>query len=119
MNILIADDAAFMRMYLKNMLESLGHKVIGEAETGKEAVKKYIDLKPDLVTLDITMPQGNGIVAAKMIKEYDPNAKIIMITAIGTEFHKDELHKYGVDYILQKPIKEEELKKAIEEITSK
>lgn len=83
--ILIVDDAGFMRTSLKMMLERHGHEVVGEAENGIIAVTKYKEMKPDIVTMDITMPVCDGIKAVKLIKEFDPNAKVIMISSMGQE----------------------------------
>lgn len=83
--ILVTDDAAFMRMALKSMLEKNGFKVVGEAENGEIAVEKYMLLKPDIVTLDITMPIMDGIEALTKIKAFDKNAKVMMISALGQE----------------------------------
>lgn len=83
--ILIVDDAAFMRTLLKNILFPKGYEIAGEAENGAVAVEKYKQLKPDLVTMDIVMPGINGIEALKQIKSIDPNAKVIMCTAVGQE----------------------------------
>ena len=82
-NILIVDDAAFMRMMLKDILTKNGYNVIGEAVNGNDALTKYTELKPDLVTLDITMPECDGIQALKNIKAADPNAKCLMCSAAG------------------------------------
>ncbi|MDO9539798.1 MAG: response regulator [Methanocalculus sp.] len=83
--ILIVDDTMFMRTLLKNILFSGGHEIVGEAADGTEAVAKYQDLKPDLVTMDVVMPKMNGIEALKEIKKMDPNAKVVMCTAVGQE----------------------------------
>ncbi|CAJ35499.1 response regulator [Methanocella arvoryzae] len=83
--IMIVDDAAFMRTLLKNILFPKGYEIAGEAENGAVAVDKYKELKPDLVTMDIVMPNVNGIEALKQIREFDPNAKVIMCTAVGQE----------------------------------
>jgi len=83
--ILIVDDTMFMRTLLKNILFSGGHEIVGEAADGTEAVAKYQDLKPDLVTMDVVMPKMNGIEALKEIKKIDPNAKVVMCTAVGQE----------------------------------
>jgi two-component system chemotaxis response regulator CheY len=83
--ILIVDDAAFMRTLLKNILFPKGYEIAGEAENGAVAVQKYKELKPDLVTMDIVMPNKNGIDALKEIRAMDPNAKVIMCTAVGQE----------------------------------
>ena len=77
-NILICDDAAFMRMMIKDILTKNGYNIAGEAENGAKAVEKYAELKPDLVLMDITMPEMDGIEALKKIKETDPNAAVIM-----------------------------------------
>ena len=81
-NILIVDDAAFMRMMVKDILTKGGYNVVGEAENGVVAVQKYAELKPDLVTLDITMPEMDGIQALKKIKEVDAGANVIMCSAM-------------------------------------
>lgn len=83
--IMIVDDAAFMRTLLKNILFPKGYEIAGEADNGAVAVEKYKELKPDLVTMDIVMPNVNGIDALKQIKSLDPNAKVIMCTAVGQE----------------------------------
>ena len=77
-NILICDDAAFMRMMIKDILTKNGYNIVGEAENGAKAVEKYAELKPDLVLMDITMPEMDGIEALKKIKAADANASIIM-----------------------------------------
>ena len=84
-NILIVDDAAFMRMMVKDILTKGGYNVVGEAENGVVAVQKYAELKPDLVTLDITMPEMDGIQALKKIKEADAGANVIMCSAMGQQ----------------------------------
>ena len=82
-NILICDDAAFMRMMIKDILTKNGYNIVGEAENGAKAVEKYAELKPDLVLMDITMPEMDGIEALKKIKAADANASIIMCSAMG------------------------------------
>ena len=77
-NILICDDAAFMRMMIKDILTKNGYNIAGEAENGQKAVEKYAELKPDLVLMDITMPEMDGIEALKRIKAADPSASVIM-----------------------------------------
>ena len=84
-NILIVDDAAFMRMMIKDILTKNGYNVIGEAENGAKAFEKYNELKPDLVLMDITMPEVDGIAALKKIKGADPNATVIMCSAMGQQ----------------------------------
>ena len=84
-NILICDDAAFMRMMIKDILTKNGYNVAGEAENGLKAVEKYNELKPDLVLMDITMPEMDGIQALKTIKSGDPSAMVIMCSAMGQQ----------------------------------
>ncbi|MDE6053811.1 MAG: response regulator, partial [Lachnospiraceae bacterium] len=83
--VLIVDDASFMRMTIKKMIEPEGYTVAGEAGNGVEAVQKYMELQPDVVMLDITMPEMNGVDALKRMKEYDPNAKVIICSAMGQQ----------------------------------
>ena len=84
-NILICDDAAFMRMMIKDILTKNGYNVVGEAENGLKAVEKYNELKPDLVLMDITMPEMDGIQALKNIKASDAGAMVIMCSAMGQQ----------------------------------
>jgi two-component system chemotaxis response regulator CheY len=84
-NILIVDDTLFMRTLLKNIIFSGGHTIAGEATDGDDAIEKYRELKPDLVTMDVVMPKMNGIEALKGIRAIDPQAKVIMCTAVGQE----------------------------------
>lgn len=84
-SILVCDDAAFMRMTLKKILQGAGHDVIGEAANGIEALEKYRVLKPDVVLMDITMPERNGLEATKDITEYDPTATVIIVSALGQQ----------------------------------
>ena len=84
-SILVCDDAAFMRMTLIKILQGAGHDVIGEAANGIEALEKYRVLKPDVVMMDITMPERNGLEATKDITEYDPTGTVIMVSAMGLQ----------------------------------
>lgn len=83
--ILIVDDAKFMRITLSNILKKANHEVVGEGETGKDAIELYRQLNPDLVTMDITMPEMSGIEAVKEIKKEFPQAKVIMCSAMGQQ----------------------------------
>ena len=105
--VLIVDDASFMRLTLKTMLERNGFEVIGEAENGLIGVQKYKELRPDIVTMDITMPEMTGIDALKEITKVDQNAKVIMITAMGQEKMIFEAVGNGAKGFLVKPFKEE------------
>lgn len=104
--VLIVDDAAFMRMTLRRILEKNGFEVIGEAENGEIGVTKYKELKPDLVTMDMTMPEKDGIAALKGIKEYQPQAKVIMISAMGQEAMVKEAVVSGAKAFIVKPFQE-------------
>ena len=84
-SILICDDAAFMRMMIKDILIKNGYAIAGEAENGLKAVEKYMETKPDLVLMDITMPEMDGIQALKKIKSSDPNASVVMCSAMGQQ----------------------------------
>ena len=107
--VLIVDDAAFMRASLKTILEKNGFEVVGEAENGAVAIKKYSELKPDIVTMDITMPEMDGVQALKAIRSIDCNAKIVMISALGQEPHVKEAVLNGAKGFIVKPWKEEHL----------
>ncbi len=117
--VLIVDDAAFMRMLLKDIISKAGFEVVGEAANGKEAVEKYKELKPDIVTMDITMPEMNGIEAVKEIKKIDPDAKIIMVSAMGQQAMVIEAIQAGARDFIVKPFQParviEALKKLLEE----
>ncbi|MDE6641645.1 MAG: response regulator [Acetatifactor sp.] len=100
--ILIVDDAMFMRGVLRGILERSGYEVVGEASNGIEAIEKYKELKPDLVTMDITMPDMTGLVAVKAIKEIDSNARVIMCSAMGQNAMVVEALKNGaLDFIIK------------------
>ena len=106
-NILICDDAAFMRMMIKDILTKNGYTVAGEAENGLKAVEKYNELKPDLVLMDITMPEMDGIQALKQIKSVDPSASIIMCSAMGQQAMVIEAIQSGAKDFIVKPFQAE------------
>ena len=114
--ILICDDAAFMRYHIKSMVLKNGFDVIGEAEDGLDAVKKYKELKPDIVTMDITMPNMTGIDALKQIIKMDPNAKVIMLSAMGQEAMVKEAILSGARNFIVKPFTETNLIKVIAQV---
>lgn len=114
--IIIADDAAFMRMVLKNMLERYGHEVVAEADNGLAAVEKYKENKPDLVTMDITMPDMDGIEAVQKIMSMDPNAKVIMCSAMGQQGMVLDAVKAGAKDFIIKPFQEERVISSIEKV---
>jgi two-component system chemotaxis response regulator CheY len=110
--VLITDDAAFMRIALKSMLERNGFEIVGEAENGEVAVQKYKIIKPDIITLDITMPVMDGIEALKHIKAFDKNAKVIMISAMGQESIVRQAIISGATGFIIKPFNEDAIAKA-------
>ena len=112
-NILIVDDAAFMRMMVKDILTKGGYNVVGEAENGVVAVQKYAELKPDLVTLDITMPEMDGIQALKKIKEADANATVIMCSAMGQQAMVIESIQSGAKDFIVKPFQADRVLEAV------
>lgn len=114
--IMIVDDAAFMRITIKNMLQKSEHEVVGEAENGKIAVEKYRELKPDIVTMDITMPEMDGLAALKEIRKEDPNAKIIMVSAMGQEAMVRDAVLNGAKGFIVKPFKEDGILAAISKL---
>ena len=115
-NILIVDDAAFMRMMIKDILTKNGYNVVGEAENGLKAVEKYTELKPDLVLMDITMPDMDGIQALKKIKEIDPNANIIMCSAMGQQAMVIEAIQSGAKDFIVKPFQAERVLEAVKKV---
>lgn len=115
-SVLIVDDAAFMRITIKSMLEKNGFQVVGEAETGEEAIKKYKEYHPDLVTMDITMPEMGGIEALKEIRQYDPKAKVVMVSAMGQESMVKEAIINGARSFVVKPFKEEHVVQTLRQV---
>ena len=116
--ILIVDDAAFIRTMVKDILAPRGFEIVGEATNGNEAVQKYMELKPDLVTMDITMREKDGLEAAREILQKDPNARIIMVTALGQEQLLIESFKIGVKDFVVKPFEPERILSAVEKALS-
>ncbi|WML49178.1 response regulator [Neobacillus sp. PS3-34] len=114
--ILIVDDAKFMRMTLTNILNKAEHEVIGEAENGNEAIRLYREFKPDLVTMDITMPEMSGLEAVKEIKREDPDAKIIMCSAMGQQKMVVEAIEAGAKDFIVKPFDEGRVHDAINRV---
>ena len=112
-NILICDDAAFMRMMIKDILTKNGYNIAGEAENGAKAVEKYAELKPDLVLMDITMPEMDGIQALKKIKEADANANIIMCSAMGQQAMVIESIQSGARDFIVKPFNQDRVLEAV------
>ncbi|MDE6917385.1 MAG: response regulator [Lachnospiraceae bacterium] len=115
-NVLVVDDAVFMRMTIRKMLEANGYTVAGEASNGVEAVQKYTELKPDAVMLDITMPEMNGVDALKRIKEFDANAKVIMCSAMGQQVMVAQAIQFGAKDFIVKPFEQSRVLAALERV---
>ena len=111
--ILVVDDAAFMRKMVTDALTKGGHEVIGEAGNGTEAVEQYQTLNPDLTTLDITMPEKDGLSALKDIMAMDPSAKVIMCSALGQESKVLESIKLGAKDFVVKPFQADRVLDAV------
>ena len=114
--ILIADDARMMRRLIKNVLEARGYEVAGEAASGKEVIALYQALRPDLVTMDIVMPEIEGIDAIKQIMHSDPEAKIIVITSLGQKLLAEDAVSAGARAFLAKPFQPSELADVVKDI---
>ncbi len=114
--VLVVDDTAFMRMTLKNMLEKNGYEVIGEGEDGAKGVDLYKQLKPSLVTMDITMPNMDGITAIKEILSFDPNAKVIVVSAMGQKSLVIEALNAGAKDFVVKPFQPDRIAEALAKI---
>lgn len=111
--VLIVDDALFMRMKLKDILERNGFEVVAEAQNGMEAVEKFKSERPDIVTMDITMPEMSGIEAVKAIKKIDPDAKIIMCSAMGQQAMVMEAIQAGAQDFIVKPFQSDRVLDAL------
>ena len=114
--VLIVDDAAFMRISIKNMLTKNGYEVVGEAENGLVGIELYKELNPDIVTMDITMPEMSGLDALKEITKVDPQAKIVMVSAMGQEAMVREAIVSGAKGFIVKPFKEEGIIAALKKL---
>ncbi len=114
--ILIVDDAKFMRKLLADILKKGGYDICGEAANGEEAVKLYKELRPDLVTMDIVMPDKSGIDAVREIISYDPEAKIIMVSAMGQQPLVLEAIQAGAKDYIVKPFQPSRVLEAIERV---
>lgn len=115
-SILIVDDAAFMRMMIKNILLKNGYTVIAEAENGLKAIEKYKEVNPDLVIMDITMPEMDGIQAVKQIKQINDAAKIIMCSAMGQQAMVIESIQAGARDFIVKPFQAERVIEAVRKV---
>ena len=107
MRVLITDDAAFMRMMLKDILAKNGHEVVAEAGDGIEMLQKYDETMPDIVTLDITMPNMDGLVALKELRKKHPNANVVMCSAMGQQSMVIDAIQSGAKDFIVKPFQAE------------
>jgi two-component system chemotaxis response regulator CheY len=114
--VLVCDDAIFMRTMISDILTTAGFQVIGEAETGREAVDRYKELKPDLVTMDIVMPDMGGIEAVREICKADPNAKVLMCSAMGQQALVVEAVQAGAKDFVVKPFQPSRVLEAVQRI---
>ena len=117
-NILIVDDSRTSRKILSNILTAQGYVIVGEAIDGKDGVEKFKELKPDIVTLDITMPVMDGLEALEEIRKLDNSVKVVMITAAGQKEKMVEALKHGASEFVTKPFAEEEVIKVMQNIMS-
>jgi two-component system, chemotaxis family, chemotaxis protein CheY len=116
--VLIVDDMAFMRLALKTMLERNGFEIVGEAGNGVEAIKQYTKCVPDVVTMDITMPEMTGVDALKEILRQDPRAKVIMISAMGQDSYVKEAIMSGAKNFVLKPFQEDKVVEAVKRVAA-
>ena len=115
--VLIVDDAVFMRMKLRDILEKNGYEVVEEAQNGLEAIEKYKAVNPDLVTMDITMPEMDGVEALKNIKAFDGNAKVVMCSAMGQQaMVMDAIRAGALDFIV-KPFDTDRVISALDKVS--
>ena len=114
-NIVIVDDSAFARKVIRGLLEDEGYTIVSEAINGEEGIEAYKKYRPDVITMDITMPVMNGVEAVKQIFRFDKDAKVIMITAAGQEKKVIEALKIGVKNFIVKPFKNEDIVHAVKE----
>ena len=115
--ILIVDDSRTSKRILRNLLESQGYEVVAEASDGEEGFATYKEVRPNLVTMDITMPKMDGIESLTLIKQFDPSAKVVMITAAGQKEKMVEALKRGADEFITKPFDPEEVSSIIKRLT--
>jgi two-component system chemotaxis response regulator CheY len=115
-SVLVVDDAAFMRMMIKDILSKNNFEVTGEAANGNEAVEKYKELRPDLVTMDITMPEKDGIEALKEIRKIDPNAKVVMCSAMGQQAMVIDAIQSGAKDFIVKPFQADRVIEALQKV---
>jgi two-component system chemotaxis response regulator CheY len=114
--VLVCDDAIFMRTMISDILSGAGYEVVGEAETGLQAIERYRELRPDLVTMDIVMPDMGGIDAVREIVKDDPNAKILMCSAMGQQALVVEAIQAGAKDFVVKPFQPSRVLEAVQRV---
>ncbi|UUZ81752.1 response regulator [Paenibacillus sp. P26] len=114
--VMVVDDAAFMRMLLKTMLSEAGHEIVAEATNGLEAVKAYMTVRPDVVTMDITMPEMDGVATVKEIRKLDPQAKIIMCSAMGQKAMVVDAISSGAKDFVVKPFQKDRVLESLNNV---
>ncbi|NOU97163.1 response regulator [Paenibacillus sp. LMG 31456] len=114
--IMVVDDSMFMRLMIKNILSELGHEIVAEASNGLEAVALFLQHSPDLVTLDITMPEMDGITALKEIKSYKSDSKIIMVSAMGQQSFVIQTITLGASDFITKPFDKDRVAEAVKKV---
>ena len=114
--VMVCDDAAFMRMMIKDILVKNGYEIAAEAENGLKAVEQYSEAKPDLVLMDITMPEVDGIEAVRRIKALDPNANVIMCSAMGQQAMVIEAIQAGAKDFIVKPFQADRVLEAVRKV---
>ena len=117
-NVLIVDDSRTSRKILKGILEREGYDVVGEATNGQEGYDRYVELRPDIVTMDVTMPVLDGIEALKKIKGDYPDSKVVMVTSAGQRTKMVEAVQSGASEFLTKPFEAAQLKRIIDKVLS-
>ena len=111
--ILLVDDTMFMRVKLRSLLEKMGHQIVGEGANGREGVEKFKELSPELVLMDITMPEMDGLTALRKIMEYDPKAVVVMVSAMGQECNVMEAVMAGAKNFVVKPFQETKIEEVL------
>jgi len=114
--VLVVDDSSMMRMVLKNILTCNNYEIAGEARNGKDGVKKYMELMPDYVTMDVTMDEMNGVEALSRIMGFDPKAKVVMVSAMGQEVVVRDAIMLGAKGFILKPFVEHQVIEALEKM---
>lgn len=117
MNVLIVDDSGFIRRMLRDILEKSGYVIVGEASDGEQAVRSYEDLNPDLVTMDITMPVADGIQALARIMAFDPEACVVMVSALNQEGFIEQSLELGAKDFIVKPFQPQKVLDTLERVT--